>query len=98
VKHVIISDYLSDCKTENGLVGKVVGLCADNTNSNFGGAEKKGENSVLTKLQKNLGHGLKGVGCAGHIFHNTIRAAIDTVFTRMFGILLRVYYDVIGTV
>jgi hypothetical protein len=39
---VVISDYLSDCLTENGLAGKVVGLCADDTNSNFGGAERKG--------------------------------------------------------
>jgi hypothetical protein len=28
-------DYFSDCLTENSLVGKVVGLCADNTNSNL---------------------------------------------------------------
>jgi hypothetical protein len=37
---VSVNDYLSDCLTENGLVGKVVGLCADNMNSNFGGAER----------------------------------------------------------
>jgi hypothetical protein len=46
---LVVSEYLSDCPTENGLVGKVVGLCADNMNSNFGGDERKGKNSVLTK-------------------------------------------------
>jgi hypothetical protein len=65
---VVLGDSLSDCPAENGLVGKVVGLCADNMNSNFGGDERKGQNSVLTKLQKNLGHGLIGEGCVGHIF------------------------------
>jgi hypothetical protein len=59
---VVVSDYLSDCLTENGSVGKAVGLCADNTNSNFGGAERKGQNNVFTKPQKNLMHGLIGVG------------------------------------
>jgi hypothetical protein len=32
--------------------------------------------TVFTKLQKNLWHGLKGAGCAGHIFHNA-QAATD---------------------
>jgi hypothetical protein len=69
---VIVSNYLSDCLTENGLVGKFVRLCAGNTNSNFRGAERKRQNNDFTKLQKNLGHGLIGVWCAGHIFHNIV--------------------------
>jgi hypothetical protein len=69
---VVVSDYLSDCLTENGLVRKVVGLCADNTYYNFGGAGRKSQNTVFTKLQKNLGYGLIGVGCTGHIFNNTV--------------------------
>jgi hypothetical protein len=44
-------------------------------NSKFGGAEWKGQNNVFTTLQKNLAHGLIGVGCAGHIIHSTVRAA-----------------------
>jgi hypothetical protein len=51
---LIVSDYLSDCLTENGLAGKAIGLCAYNTNSNFGCAERKGQNNVFTQLQKNL--------------------------------------------
>lgn len=75
----IVSSFLIDCLTENGLELKVVGLCADNTNSNFGGAERKGQNNVFTKLKENLGHSLIGVGCACHIFHNTVRAAADVL-------------------
>lgn len=37
--YIIVSDYLSDGLTENCLVRKFVGLCADNTNSVFGVAE-----------------------------------------------------------
>jgi hypothetical protein len=31
------------------------------------------------KLQKNLGHGVIGVGCAGYSFQNTVQAATDTL-------------------
>jgi hypothetical protein len=48
-------DYLSDCTRENGLVRKVVGLCADDTNSDFGGAKRKGRNSVSANCRKTLG-------------------------------------------
>jgi hypothetical protein len=67
---VIISDHLSDCLTENGLVGKVVGLCVDNTNSNL--VLVKGQNNVSTKLHKTLSYGLIGVRCTGHMFNNTV--------------------------
>lgn len=52
-------------------------MCADNTNSIFGGTERNGENNVSTKLQQNTGHCFIGVECAGHIFHNAVRAATD---------------------
>ena len=35
----IVSNYLTACLDENNLKEKVIGLCADNTNSNFGGAD-----------------------------------------------------------
>jgi hypothetical protein len=44
---------------------------------NFRSAENKGQNNVFTKLQKNLGHGLMGFGCAGHISHNIVLAASE---------------------
>jgi hypothetical protein len=55
---VTVCKQLSNCIIGNDLVGKVVGLCADNTNSNFGGAGIKGQNTVFTQLQKTLGHGV----------------------------------------
>ena len=73
----IVNSFRNDCFTEKGLERKVVGLCVDNTNSNFGGVERKEQNNVFRKLQENLGHGLIGVGCAGHIFHNIVLAAAD---------------------
>jgi hypothetical protein len=82
---------LSDCLTENCLVGKVVELCAGNTNSNFGGAERKAQNNVFSKLQRNLGHGLIGVGCAGPIFHDTVRAATNILPVDVEMIVSKIY-------
>ena len=73
----IVSNYLTACLDENNLKEKVIGLCADNTNSNFGGADRRGENNVFFKLKQSLNHDLIGVGCAAHIIHNTIRTAAD---------------------
>ena len=70
---------------------KIIGLCADNTNANFGSAERKGQNNVFRKLQENVGHGLIGVECAGHIFHNTVRAAADVLPVDVEIIIAEIY-------
>jgi hypothetical protein len=49
-------------------------------NSNFGGVQSEGLNSVFTKLHINLGLSVIGVGCAGHIFHSTVRAVTEILF------------------
>lgn len=88
----IVNDHLTDCLTKNGLAGKVVGLCADNTNSNFGDVARKGQNNVFTKLQKNLGHSLIGVGCTAHVFHNTVfRTATDILPVDVELIISKIY-------
>jgi hypothetical protein len=88
---VIISDYLSDWLTENGLIRKVVGLCADNTSSNFGGVQNKGQNSVFARLQKNLRHGVIRVGCAGHVFCNAVLAVTEILPVDVEMIIYKIY-------
>lgn len=46
-------------------------LCADNTNCNVGGAQRKGKN-VSHKIQKMCYNKLIGINCAGHICNNCI--------------------------
>ena len=41
----IVNNYLTACLGENNLKEKVIGLCVDNTN--FGGADRRGENNVV---------------------------------------------------
>jgi hypothetical protein len=88
---------LSDCLTEDGLVGNVIGLCADNTYYNFGGAGRKSQNTVFTKLQENLRRALIGVGWTGHIFHNTLSQNITTTNLTQSSLKLKEFCDFVET-
>jgi hypothetical protein len=49
---------------------KLVCYIADNTNSNFGGVKRKGEENVFRKFQSDLDRHILGIGCSAHIVHN----------------------------
>ncbi|CAN8023819.1 unnamed protein product [Ixodes persulcatus] len=53
---------------------KVVGLCANKTNTNFGGAKRLGQNKVWRNLQRALGRNVIGIGCGAHIVHNCLQS------------------------
>jgi hypothetical protein len=57
---------------------KVVAFSADNTNSNFGGAERRGTNNIHTKLKAELKRdALLGLGCSAHTLHNAMQTGAD---------------------
>uniref|UniRef100_A0A8C6U2L6 HAT C-terminal dimerisation domain-containing protein n=1 Tax=Neogobius melanostomus TaxID=47308 RepID=A0A8C6U2L6_9GOBI len=62
-----------------GLMDKVIGFCADNTNTNFGGKARRGQNNVFYRLDQATPCSLIGVGCAAHIVHNAVQSAADTL-------------------
>jgi hypothetical protein len=49
----IVSNYLTETITKHKLDTKVVGLCADNTNSNFGGAARLGKKQRVSSPGEN---------------------------------------------
>jgi hypothetical protein len=63
------------------LLDKVSALSADNTNTNFGGAKRKGRNNVFffCKLGQNIDKQLIGIGCGTHVLHNSIQTAADSL-------------------
>lgn len=74
----IVTDYILKVLKNHRLDTKILGFCADNTNTNFGGVQRKGRNNIFTKLKSNLGgRELVGIGCAGHILNNSIQTAAD---------------------
>lgn len=75
------SDILVKCILDtiqaNEIRAKVLALCADNTNCNFGGAARNGRNNIFHKLKTDLGSNLIGANCAAHIAHNCISTAAE---------------------
>jgi hypothetical protein len=77
------ADQLTECVwqlvTKWNIEEKVVGLSADNTNTNFGGSSRRGKNNAFHKLKSKWNRTLIGVGCSSHIINNTIQCAADTL-------------------
>lgn len=67
----------------NDLTRKVIGFCGDNTNSNFGGATRKGVNNTFRKVNRFLGRELLGIGCGAHIVHNAIQSTCGCLPTDL---------------
>jgi hypothetical protein len=59
------------------LHNKIVALCADNVNTNFGGCKRLRKNNVWRKLKTELKRQIISVGCGAHIIHNFLQCAVD---------------------
>uniref|UniRef100_A0A8C2HJN4 HAT C-terminal dimerisation domain-containing protein n=1 Tax=Cyprinus carpio TaxID=7962 RepID=A0A8C2HJN4_CYPCA len=55
--------YISHVIEKHGLAQKIVALCVDNTNTNFGGVKRAGKGNIWRKLQIQLGRDILGIGC-----------------------------------
>lgn len=87
----IVVQYLEQVLVSNNLTDKVSAFCGDNTNSNFGGAARKGSNNTYRKLNSFLGRELIGVGCGAHIVHNAIQSASDCLPIDVECIIVKIY-------
>jgi hypothetical protein len=58
---------------------KVVGLSADNTNTNFGGLLRRGKENMLTKIRSQLNKNIVGSGCNAHIIHGCAKKDFDSM-------------------
>lgn len=100
IKVSSLKDETSDTITSYCLTGlaevnlpleKCSSFCGDNTNTNFGGVNRKGKNNIFQKLKDSLGKAVEGIGCPAHILHNTVSSAsdvlsvdVETVVVKMF--------------
>ena len=63
-------DMVKEVIQKFNLPNKIVALCADNTNTNFGGVRRLDKNNVWRKLEAELEREIIGIGCGAHIIHN----------------------------
>lgn len=87
----IISSFVLKTLKDFHLENKVVGLCADNTNTNFGGSSRKGSKNVYSIVQKSLEKSIVGVGCSAHIVNNAIQTAVDCLPVCVESVVQKIY-------
>lgn len=85
-----ISSMLITTAERNNIAEKVAGFCGDNCNTNFGSAERSGENNVYHKL-KQWKPSILGIGCAAHVVHNTLKYACAQLRTNIEYIVVKIY-------
>ncbi len=73
----ILSEYVLSVLEKYVLQQKLLGFVADNTNTNFGGAERKGQKNLFKKLTDKMNRNVIGVSCGAHIVHNAAKTACD---------------------
>ncbi|XP_074838051.1 uncharacterized protein LOC142004355 isoform X2 [Carettochelys insculpta] len=84
-------EFLYQLIEKHSLGEKLVGLCANTANANFGGAKCAGNNHVWRKLQVKLGKKIFGIGCGAHVVHNCLQAAADCLPIDLESFALKVY-------
>ena len=86
-----LKDYVYNALSKFNLVEKCAGLSADNTNTNFGGSQRKGKNNLFSKLTNSCGKSIVGIGCVAHIFNNCIQNATDSLPIDIEVIVVKIY-------
>ena len=75
----LLSSFLVSVIKKYELEQKVIGFCADNCNTNFGGMKRRGEKNVYHLLNNEFHRELLGIFCAAHIVHNCLQTAVDVL-------------------
>nr|XP_014350559.1 PREDICTED: uncharacterized protein LOC106705510 [Latimeria chalumnae] len=83
--------YLTHTLKKNKIEDKCIALCADNTNTNFGGASRAGNCNVLKKPKAATGRDVARIGCTAHIMHNAIQTAADVLPVDVECITVKIY-------
>lgn len=83
--------YIERILNEYGIMDKVIAFAADNTNTNFGGVDRKGKNNIFHRLQNKLQKNILGAGCGAHVLHNSIQTAADCLPIDVEVLLYKIY-------
>lgn len=90
-KAEMLCNYLLNILNKHALKEKVICLSADNTNTNFGGPNRKGEENVFKKLKTSLNRPIFGIGCSAHIINNTVHTACDALPLDVEVVVVKIY-------
>lgn len=78
---------------------RLIAFCGDNTNTNFGGLQRRGQCNVFHKIKEDLEKPIESIGCPAHILHNTISNAAGILSVDVEVIVFKIFiYFAIYTV
>ena len=87
----ILSEYLLPVLDQTKLKDKLIGFCADNCNTNFDGANRRGHNNVFYKVKDNIKRDLVGIRYTIHIVHTCHQHAVDTLPVCIESLVVKIY-------
>eukprot|EP00079_Xenopus_tropicalis_P010275 XP_002934983.2 PREDICTED: uncharacterized protein LOC100492546 isoform X1 [Xenopus tropicalis] len=70
---------------------KIVGMSADNMNSDFGGLKRKGTNNVVNRIRESLKRNVIAIGCITHIVHNCAQCSVDMIPLDIQGMVTKIF-------
>lgn len=86
-----VSELLSSILEELELTSKCISFSGDNCNTNFGGANRAGQNNIYAKLKTKINENLIGIGCPSHILNNAVHTCCDTLPVDLESIVLKLF-------
>ena len=87
-----ISNFCSETVVELGMnKNNCVAFGGDNTNTNFGGQQRRGKCNVYTKLKESMNGFMAGAGCPAHILHNAAQTAADVLSVDIEVIVMKIF-------
>lgn len=72
-----IVTLLETVLAKHGIKEKLTAFAADNTNSNFGGLNREGNNNIHALLKKKISSNVLGIGCPAHVLHNSVQHGLS---------------------
>lgn len=88
----ILSASIKETASEFEIGNKLLALSADNTNTNFGGLNRRGHLNVGFRMNVLMKRNLFHLGCNAHIIHNCAKNSFDVlpidaevIITKIFG-------------
>lgn len=91
-KACTIAGIIENVLKEHNLQAKLVAFSGDNTNTNFGGINRRGKENIFKLLKQTSNPNLVGVGCPAHVLHNAVHHGFDQMGTfDMDSLVLKIF-------
>lgn len=86
-----ISAYIKSTLEKYKFSSKCIAFSGDNTNTNFGGINRKTGKNIFSNLKVSLERNIVAIGCPAHILHNCVQHGTDGLNFDIESIVLKIF-------